>query len=307
MNRKTKKIKTLTTQKLIIYKYICLYFKFYFYLFIFIKGANKFKPTFLSASDSNLGGGLIGANNNNNKQANATSSSNDIGSQLKSQQSTIASSTQQQNLATAALKDNKSTTPTATTKLQGQQQHAQTAGGRHHQLHHHPHHQAINVPQFYFPHGRHDDRQFRSIDDVECMKQLSVEFKAKKDGKMFKEDFVEVTKLLGLPCYWKILLFRACTAANKLTYVTYSVFEQVWSKYEPTFSNSFCNLFIYIYFLFLLFFKTYLKLLRTSCSLHEAHIGRKSDCLRRLGTTFTSKFKKLKIKWIKILIWIWIE
>lgn len=94
----------------------------------------------------------------------------------------------------------------------------------------HHHHQVINVPQFYFPHGRHDDRQFRSIDDVECMKQLSVEFKTKKEGKMFKEDFADVLKLLGLPSYWKILVFRACTTVNKLTYVTYSVFEQVWSK-----------------------------------------------------------------------------
>lgn len=87
-----------------------------------------------------------------------------------------------------------------------------------------------SVPPFYFPHGRHDDKQFRSIDDLEAMRLVGAEFKTKKEGKMYKEDFADLCKLLGLPTYWKILLFRTCTNVNKLSYVTHAVFEQVWSK-----------------------------------------------------------------------------
>lgn len=90
---------------------------------------------------------------------------------------------------------------------------------------------SMSVPQFFFPHGKSDDKQFRSIDDVENMKLISAEFKSKKDGKIFKEEFEQITKMLGLPRFWKILLFRACTLNSKLNYVTYSVLEQVWSKY----------------------------------------------------------------------------
>ena len=88
----------------------------------------------------------------------------------------------------------------------------------------------IHVPQFHFPHGRLEERQFKTIDDLETMKLISAEFKQSKEGKIFREDFGEVVKLLGLPIYWKNLLFRTCTATSKLTYVTYPILEQVWSK-----------------------------------------------------------------------------
>ena len=88
----------------------------------------------------------------------------------------------------------------------------------------------IHVPQFHFPHGRLEDRQFKTIDDLETMKLISVEFKQSKDGKIFREDFGEVVKLLGLPIYWKNLLFRTCTLNSKINYVTYPILEQVWSK-----------------------------------------------------------------------------
>ena len=66
----------------------------------------------------------------------------------------------------------------------------------------------IHVPQFHFPHGRLEDRQFKTIDDLETMKLISVEFKQSKDGKIFREDFGEVVKLLGLPIYWNYYLER---------------------------------------------------------------------------------------------------
>lgn len=179
---------------------------------------NKFKPSFLSASESSLGGSnKPQAQQPAQQQTGSPPLINELSSNLNSKSPQTVTSQQQQipNILTTALNR------AAEKKL---------AALSRQQQHHHHHQQVINVPQFYFPHGRHDDRQFRSIDDVECMKQLSVEFKTKKEGKMFKEDFADVLKLLGLPSYWKILVFRACTAVNKLTYVTYSVFEQVWSK-----------------------------------------------------------------------------
>lgn len=90
--------------------------------------------------------------------------------------------------------------------------------------------QKVNVPQFYYPHGKPDERQFKGIDDVENMKAVSAEFRMSKDGKVFKEQFGEIVKMLGLPRYWKSLLFKACTFNTKTNYVTYSSLEQVWTK-----------------------------------------------------------------------------
>ena len=84
------------------------------------------------------------------------------------------------------------------------------------------------MPQFHFPTGKPDAKQFK--DDAETMKALSSEFRLQKDGKMFKENFTDILKLLGIPKYWKTLLFRMCTAQNKLNFVTYANFESVWSK-----------------------------------------------------------------------------
>lgn len=88
----------------------------------------------------------------------------------------------------------------------------------------------IQVPPFHFPNGRLEEKQFKTIDDVEIWKQISIEFKQSKDGKIFRENFGDVVKLLGLPIYWKNLLFRTCTLNSKTTYVTYQLLEQVWSK-----------------------------------------------------------------------------
>lgn len=90
--------------------------------------------------------------------------------------------------------------------------------------------QQVQIPQFHFPHGKPDDKQFKPADDAEAMKQVSAEFRLQKDGKMLRENFADIMKLIGLPRYWKALLFKACTNNNKLTYVTYSQFEQVWTK-----------------------------------------------------------------------------
>lgn len=89
----------------------------------------------------------------------------------------------------------------------------------------------VTIPSFHFPHGRPDSRQFKSSDDVECMKAIGAKFKSLgKDGKLNKDEFGEVVKLLDLPYYWKILIFRACTQNAKLNYITYSAFEQGWPK-----------------------------------------------------------------------------
>lgn len=88
----------------------------------------------------------------------------------------------------------------------------------------------LNIPQFYYPHGKAEEKQFKSFDDSETMKLINNEFKLSKEGKIFREDFGEIVRMLGLPRYWKILLFRACTLNQKINYVTYPILEQVWSR-----------------------------------------------------------------------------
>ena len=90
--------------------------------------------------------------------------------------------------------------------------------------------QQIQVPQFHYPNGRPESKAFKTLDDPETIKAISALFKSSKDGKIFREDFGEVLKPLGLPRYWKSLLFRACTLNSKINYVTYPILEQVWSK-----------------------------------------------------------------------------
>ena len=90
----------------------------------------------------------------------------------------------------------------------------------------------VQVPQFFYPHGKPDEKQFK--DDADTMKLVSAEFRMQKDGKIFKENFAEIVKLVGLPRYWKILLFRACTVNNKLNFLTFATFEQVWTKLNST-------------------------------------------------------------------------
>ncbi len=87
--------------------------------------------------------------------------------------------------------------------------------------------QKIEVPQFYFPYGKPEDRK----DDQEIFKLASTEFNLHKETKVYKEDFENIVKAVGLPKYWKMLLFRACVGLSKLDYVTYSMFEQLWKKY----------------------------------------------------------------------------
>ena len=83
----------------------------------------------------------------------------------------------------------------------------------------------VLVPQFHYPAGKPEDKPFK--DDTETMKTISAEFRLQKESKMYKEQFAEVVKLIGLPKYWKSLVFKACTQFNKLSYVTYQNFEQV--------------------------------------------------------------------------------
>ena len=90
----------------------------------------------------------------------------------------------------------------------------------------------VQVPQFFYPHGKPDEKQFK--DDSDTMKLVSAEFRMQKDGKIFKENFAEIVKIVGLPRYWKILLFRACTVNNKLNFLTFATFEQVWTKLNST-------------------------------------------------------------------------
>ena len=86
--------------------------------------------------------------------------------------------------------------------------------------------QKIEVPQFYFPFGKPEDRK----DDQEILKLASNEFGLHKENKVYKENFESIVKAVGLPKYWKMLLFRACIGTSKLDYVTYSMFEQLWKK-----------------------------------------------------------------------------
>lgn len=85
-----------------------------------------------------------------------------------------------------------------------------------------------NIPQFHFPNGRPDDKVFKN--DQETLKLISLEFKLFKDGKLNKDDLAQVCKIIGIPKYWKALLFRACTTASKLPHVTFSSFEHTWQK-----------------------------------------------------------------------------
>ena len=87
-----------------------------------------------------------------------------------------------------------------------------------------------NVPAFYFPSGKPGEREFKGVDDSETMKQIQAKFKSSKDGKILREDFGDIVKMLDLPRYWKSLLFRECTLNSKINYVTYPILEQVWSK-----------------------------------------------------------------------------
>ena len=88
----------------------------------------------------------------------------------------------------------------------------------------------VQVPQFHFPNGRLEEKQFKTMEDIDTWKMIGIEFKQHKEGKIIREDFGEVVKLLGLPIYWKNLLFRSCVLTSKANYVTYPVLEQVWSK-----------------------------------------------------------------------------
>jgi hypothetical protein len=89
----------------------------------------------------------------------------------------------------------------------------------------------LNIPAFHFPTGRPDSRQFKSCEDVETMKAIASKFKASKEGgKIMKDEFGEIVKMLDLPLYWKTLILRACTLNSKFNYVTYPILEQVWSK-----------------------------------------------------------------------------
>ena len=86
------------------------------------------------------------------------------------------------------------------------------------------------MPAFYFPNGKPDERQFKTCEDVEAMRAIQAEFRLGKDGKLNRDEFADIVKMLGLPRYWKTLLFRACTSNGKLTHVTYPMLEQTWSK-----------------------------------------------------------------------------
>ena len=55
----------------------------------------------------------------------------------------------------------------------------------------------IHVPQFYFPHGKPEEKQFKNSSDLDAMRQVNAEFRNHKDGKLFKEDFSDLLKLLG--------------------------------------------------------------------------------------------------------------
>ncbi len=118
-------------------------------------------------------------------------------------------------------------------------------------------HKEINLPQFFFPNGKAEDRK----DDQEILRLAQFEFSKHDSGKIFKEDFENLVKAslnkitnadrvsdcnrlcvflisltttkqkaIGLPKYWKILVYRACVGNSKLDYVTFSMFETLWTK-----------------------------------------------------------------------------
>ncbi len=58
--------------------------------------------------------------------------------------------------------------------------------------------QKIEVPQFFFPFGKPEDRK----DDLEILKLANNEFSLHKDGKVYKEDFENVVKVYTFKIYY---------------------------------------------------------------------------------------------------------
>jgi len=91
----------------------------------------------------------------------------------------------------------------------------------------------VQIAKFYFPNGRPEERK----EDQEILKAVSYEFSLSKDGKICKEDFDGVVKAVGLPKFWKNLLFRNCASNSKNDFVTLSMFEQFWKRISSVFFN----------------------------------------------------------------------
>ncbi|RUS86592.1 hypothetical protein EGW08_005608, partial [Elysia chlorotica] len=78
------------------------------------------------------------------------------------------------------------------------------------------------IPQFYFPQGKPKTGGAAFGSEVEAVLQrLSKEFGSLEGGKAYKQQMASITKLCGLPSYWKVLLFRAAGGASD-GFITYS-------------------------------------------------------------------------------------
>ncbi|KAK3749324.1 hypothetical protein RRG08_056204 [Elysia crispata] len=75
------------------------------------------------------------------------------------------------------------------------------------------------IPQFYFPQGKPEGSVSSELESI--LQRVSKEFGSLEGGKAYKQQMANITKLCGLPSYWKVLMFRAAGGAAD-GYVTYS-------------------------------------------------------------------------------------
>lgn len=75
------------------------------------------------------------------------------------------------------------------------------------------------IPQFYFPMGKPNGAVSSEVESI--LQRLSKEFGSLEGGKAYKQQMANITKLCGLPSFWKVLLFRAAGGASD-GFITYS-------------------------------------------------------------------------------------
>ncbi|GFO48812.1 serine/threonine-protein phosphatase 2a regulatory subunit b [Plakobranchus ocellatus] len=88
-----------------------------------------------------------------------------------------------------------------------------------------------SIPQFYFPMGKPESSVSSELDSV--LQRLSKEFGSLEGGKAYKQQMAAITKLCGLPSYWKVLLFRAAGGSTD-GFITYSGLAVLLKKLYQT-------------------------------------------------------------------------
>ncbi|XP_064394200.1 serine/threonine-protein phosphatase 2A regulatory subunit B'' subunit delta-like isoform X2 [Halichondria panicea] len=87
------------------------------------------------------------------------------------------------------------------------------------------HHQVI--PQFYFPHGKPNAEE----NVEECLQKAEKIFAEQLNGELGQSHFEDVSKVLGVPLYWKAPLFVASLGkAKDRTTVTFPMLQKMWRR-----------------------------------------------------------------------------